>query len=47
MQKSKVQSLLDLQGRAAYGKLFLSLPKNAVISLLDGGGESPILILDW
>ena len=46
MQKSKVQSLLDLQGRAAYGKLFLSLPKNAVISLLDGGDERPILILD-
>ena len=46
-QKSKVQSPLDLQGRSAYGKLFLSLPENAVISLLDGGGEMPILILDW
>ena len=45
-QKSKVQSPLDLQGRSAYGNLFLSLPENAVISLLDGGGEMPILILD-
>lgn len=45
-QKSKVQSPLDLQGRSAYGKFFLSLPDNAVISLLDGGGETSILILD-